>query len=301
LPIAEAGSQRIGEIGEAEGANCTRLYRSPALAGAGVAWLQYHRYVRPDLAFTRLPLPWATLVLKLGIDERWRTLGEREWQSFPHLALRGHAASPTHGRDDGIGVNEYLSALVEPWAVAQLFGIPARDALDRVIGLDDLWGSEARRLEERLAEARAPEDKLGVLEAALLGRSTETRRFDSRIAKFIRSCRFGAGGPRVKRLCREIGLSDRRFRELFGEAIGLSPKRWARLERFSATARDLHPSSWGTRDDFAAPDYFDQAHAIHEFRRHAGITPQAYRRAKAGGDPRVFMVEGWHGGSPEPA
>jgi AraC-like DNA-binding protein len=73
---------------------------------------------------------------------------------------------------------------------------------------------------------------------------------------------------------------------MFQSGIGVSPKKWCEIERFAANLRRLHPNPW--TDEGAAPDYFDQAHEIREFRSMAGITPGAYRREKLMGDRRVF-------------
>jgi AraC-like DNA-binding protein len=276
--------QNIEEIGD----SCTRLRRGAALAGRGIAWLQYHRYARPDLAFTRLPMPWAALVIRLRDTDQWRR-PDGDWRSAPRLALRGPAAVRTEGRDAFESTNEYVSALLEPWAIPSLFGVPASAIRDNVVDLEELWAGTARRLLDRMAEARDPEAKLDLLGETLLAQP-DRRSCDPRAARFMRACRTRAGGGTLERLSEGSGLSARRFRQVFEGAVGLSPKRWARLERFCATVRELHPSSWGTRDDFTPPDYCDQAHAIREFRRHAGMTPHAYGLQKASGDPRVFVV-----------
>lgn len=261
---------------------------SPPLRGRGIAWLQHHRYDDPDAAYRRFALPWATLVVTLGTPGRWRKPGG-SWKNFPRLALRGHATSWSEGCDaPGCGA-EYAAVLIEPWAVQSIFGVPAAAVANDVVDLESLWGPRARDLLGRIADCRDPRDRLALLQHTLMV-SAEARAVDPRVALFIRLCRRRAGGLRLNVLAPLWPASSRRFREIFGDAIGVSPKRWACLERFSASVQELHPTGWGIASQLPLADYFDQAHAIHEFRRHAGITPGAYRRSKSGGDPRLFMV-----------
>jgi methylphosphotriester-DNA--protein-cysteine methyltransferase len=278
---------RIGNFGGGTSVNRTIMYRSPLLAGRGIHSLQYHWHAQPDLAYRRLPLPWATIIITLGSAGRWRRPGFG-WNAFPRIAVRGHADAWTEGADDPSAACEYIAVLLEPWAVEPILGVPARLVRAQVLDLRDLIGSPADVLLEEVAKAECAHAKLRFVARWLTLR--DERRCDLRAADFIRLCRANAGSGSVGRLGSRIGLSDRQLRAVFREAIGCSPKTWARLERFAAFLRELHPSAFQAADHLNGAEYFDQAHAIKEFQRHAGITPRAYVREKATGDPRVFMV-----------
>jgi len=74
------------------------------------------------------------------------------------------------------------------------------------------------------------------------------------------------------------GYSHRALIGLFAGAVGLTPKRYARVRRFHGALRRAVPdASWA---DIAADlGYSDQAHFVREFREFAGVTPSGYRRA----------------------
>jgi AraC-like DNA-binding protein len=91
-----------------------------------------------------------------------------------------------------------------------------------------------------------------------------------------------AGG--VANVAQRFGMNTRQFREKVREATGLTPKRYARLQRFTAALRGLHRRSADTDAALAAEcGYFDQAHFIHEFKAMAGMTPSDYRSAHGDG------------------
>jgi len=74
-----------------------------------------------------------------------------------------------------------------------------------------------------------------------------------------------------------IGLSSRRFIEVFRDEVGLTPKLFCRVRRFQQV---LHLIRSGQQVDWASValtcGYFDQAHCIHDFQVFAGLAPTAY-------------------------
>ena len=75
-------------------------------------------------------------------------------------------------------------------------------------------------------------------------------------------------------LSEHVGLSARRFTRLFTLEVGLTPKVYARVQRFQ---RVLDCMQGGTTRDWTdlAQDcgYFDQSHLIRECRSMSGFTP----------------------------
>lgn len=171
--------------------------------------------------------------------------------------------------------------LIEPWAVAPLFGFAPADTVDRVI---DLARSKPRLAELLRAAARAG-DPLEAVSHELAG-LVRTAEEEAELTEALAILRQEAGAVPIAEVAARAGLSERRLRRLFLNRVGVAPKSWSMIERFAANLRRLHPKPWG--ECAAEPDYFDQAHEIREFRALGGITPGAYRREKLAGDRRVF-------------
>jgi AraC-like DNA-binding protein len=89
-----------------------------------------------------------------------------------------------------------------------------------------------------------------------------------------------------------VGLSERRFIQIFRDQVGLTPKRFQRLRRFYS-ALDLIASvqSVDWPDIALACGYYDQAHFIHEFREFSGLSPTEYLPLRLPGKRHVATGE----------
>jgi AraC-like DNA-binding protein len=94
--------------------------------------------------------------------------------------------------------------------------------------------------------------------------------------------RFRTPAPPVSDVADEVGLSARRFIELFKDEVGLAPKLFCRVRRFQRAVRLVHGRTDVDWADVALDcGYFDQAHLIHEFREFSGLSPTAYLRVRS--------------------
>src|SRR4026209_3040679 len=84
-------------------------------------------------------------------------------------------------------------------------------------------------------------------------------------------------GPRVREAAKYIGLSQRRFIQVFKAEVGMTPKLFSRIQRFqqARTFIQQNPSlNWA---DLALDlGYFDQSHLIREFNEFSGLNPTDY-------------------------
>ncbi|WP_420917122.1 helix-turn-helix domain-containing protein [Dictyobacter halimunensis] len=81
----------------------------------------------------------------------------------------------------------------------------------------------------------------------------------------------------MQAIASEVGLSQRHFIQVFGEAVGLTPKLFCRVQRFQALLRSLEygrPVHWA--EAALNCGYYDQAHCIHDFQAFSGLTPSTY-------------------------
>ncbi|WP_407352863.1 helix-turn-helix domain-containing protein [Luteimonas sp. R10] len=157
-----------------------------------------------------------------------------------------------------------------------VLGVPASEIAGRIVALEDLWSDAAtRRLRGRLAAAADTAAAAAVLEHAIAERiaTADAPGAHARLA-FTAAERLVSAS--VRTVARGLGVSERHLRRVFREAVGVSPKAFARLTRFHqalAAARENGATSWATIA--AAAGYYDQAHLIAEFHAIAGTTPRA--------------------------
>ena len=103
--------------------------------------------------------------------------------------------------------------------------------IDTHVDLETLWGRSARELRDRLRTATAPIDKFRVLEAALLARLSGSVIRHGAVRFALHA--FGGSNPTtVRDVSERVGLSQRRFSEVFKTEVGLTPKLLHRVQRF---------------------------------------------------------------------
>lgn len=168
-----------------------------------------------------------------------------------------------------------VGAVLRPGAATMLFGAPADAFAEHHTPLDALWGSSACSLRERLLDTASADERLALLESALIARLPRVRGLHPAIAAVLAEM---PALPSVEAAVRRSGLSHRRFIAHFRHTTGLAPKVWSRVLRFQRALQRLRagddPASLAT-----ATGYSDQAHFNREFLALTGVTPLAYLSA----------------------
>src|SRR5207248_10979568 len=111
-------------------------------------------------------------------------------------------------------------------------GLAAHDLTDRSVTLEDVWGTEARRLAERLATATTVDAKETVLEQALVKRLDDAARPHTDVEAAVEMIAAAPSTTRVGAISRELDVSERHLRRRFEQAVGYGPKMFARVLRF---------------------------------------------------------------------
>ena len=165
----------------------------------------------------------------------------------------------------------------KPGGAFPFLRMPAGELCDTTVSLDALWGAAAGDLRNQLLEATTPRARFEVLERALW--KELSRGFDSHAAVGFALRRFMAD-PHVATVAgvtEQIGLSPKRFIQVFRDQTGFTPKVFCRIRRFQQ-ALDFMEGRKSVEWAKVALDcgYFDQAHFIHDFRAFSGINPTSY-------------------------
>jgi AraC-like DNA-binding protein len=159
------------------------------------------------------------------------------------------------------------------------FGAPSIEFHNRSVTLDLVWGRYAASVRDCLWEANTAGSRFQILEEALL---TKARgRFERHPAvRYALDVFDRSNGARpVGDVVQGIGISSRRFWELFRNEVGLSPKAFSRIRRFNEVLGKIERLTTVDWLDVALScGYFDQAHFNHDFRAFAGLSPSAYLR-----------------------
>jgi AraC-like DNA-binding protein len=165
----------------------------------------------------------------------------------------------------------------KPGGAFPFFKLPADELHNLHVSLEDLWGQEASLLRERLLEAPTPEEKFQVLEACLMVQAFKPLERHHAVGFALGLFRNILTAPAMADVSDEIGISSRRFIQLFSNEVGLTPKLFCRVRRFQRVLQQIHQAGELDWVDIAAScGYFDQAHFIHDFKAFSGINPTTY-------------------------
>jgi AraC-like DNA-binding protein len=224
-------------------------------------------------------MPDGSLELVINLKEDEARIYDRKnldkCERLPGTVLCGPHSSffviDTAQQDSVMGVH------FKPGGAFPFFKMPAGELRNTHVSLETLWGYEAGLLRERLLEAETPEMKFQVLEECLLARAFRPLERHRAVACALALFRNIHTAPAIGEVADQIGISSRRFIQLFSNEVGLTPKLFSRVRRFQQVLQQIRTGvdfSWG--DMAAGCGYFDQAHFIHDFKEFSGINPTTY-------------------------
>jgi AraC-like DNA-binding protein len=226
-----------------------------------------------------LPSPGASVWINLNRDE-FRSFDEAgQVIRVPGAMLAGPASrAPVIEFEQG---RTHISVTFALGAAACFFAAPLSSVRDQQVALADMWGRSGANLRERLLETATPEAALEVMESVLTEQMTGSLAPDPLVV--AAGGALSEGVP-VGKVAAELDALPRTLRRRFTAAVGLSPKRFARVQRLQRVVRDLDgqdPVDWA--DVAARHGYADQPHLAEEFRQLVGVTPVEYLRSRIDG------------------
>ncbi len=171
-----------------------------------------------------------------------------------------------------VGVR-FMPGAAPPW-----LGVPASEIVNGRLPLQEFWGTDARRLADRLHGIRDPRHVADLMLSALVSRMPRPSLFDPAAHAVASALAHDEGGRvRIAELAAALGLSERTLRRHCECAFGYGPKTLERILRFQQFLRLLRRSTRpGLADLAAASGFADQAHLTREVRRLGGLTPATF-------------------------
>jgi len=167
-----------------------------------------------------------------------------------------------------------------PGAAGSFLRVAPGELTDKLVPLEDVWGSRARLLRRQLEDLDDLNCQIGAVRAALEG----ARRNPPPLQRAIDHIAASRGDADLDWAARQANLSPRQFRRRCREEVGLAPKQLCRVLRFKRALAGMSAGrAWA---DLACEcGYFDQAHLIRDFREFTGASPAAYREMTVSSNP----------------
>lgn len=135
----------------------------------------------------------------------------------------------------------------------------------------------AGALIEQLVPCTTTEDAARVLDALLLDVLPQAEPPDATVRAGVDAIIASEGQAQIREITNWLGLSERQFQRRFRQAVGLTPKQFARIRRFRASVGNVlqdDPDAWGRVA--AERGFSDQAHLTREFNALYGAPPTSF-------------------------
>jgi AraC-like DNA-binding protein len=171
----------------------------------------------------------------------------------------------------GVAFSASGAASLLPWSQAEL--------INRTGSLEDLIGSSARELRDRLLHMDSVEQRLDLVEDWLLERSMSGRHIHPLVHWALQRIAESSGQMRADDLAREAGCSRKHLSGVLSRQVGLPPKSLARIHRFQNALNRLQTTTSPAWAEFATDcGYYDQSHLIRDFNQFTGMPPAEFAR-----------------------
>jgi len=238
---------------------------APALRGVVHRAVDFHENAAP-LRRLESPLAGLVLIVNLGPDMEidGRATGSFVAGVWDRPTVTGH-----YGEQAGYQL--YLDLI----DARRLLGVPGTELANQMIGLEDVLGSFATELPERLADAKDANDRHAIAQRLLTARLSEQPATAPETHHALTRLRSTRGAATIEAIASEIGWSRRHLATRFREATGLPPKALARLIRIEHAAQRVREGT-PLADIAYESGYADQSHFNRDFRELVGCTPTQF-------------------------
>jgi len=185
---------------------------------------------------------------RIDLDGAWKRQGKR--------LLAGQITKYFYLKNTG--VSDILGIKLKPSALAHLFRIPMKEKVDKVVPLD-------RRIKIDVGNVDRCFNEL-----------CWGYPIDHPVDKAVEII-FGAHGMiSVADVCKELTIGERHLQQLFQTYIGLTPKFFTRIVRFSYVFKVIKEEKPDWSDVVHEAGYYDQSHFIRNFKAFTGEDPGKY-------------------------
>lgn len=203
--------------------------------------------------------------------DRYRIKLRQEWKQQSTALLAGQLTRffylENTGRSYVIGIK------LKPAAVTHLFGISMHAITDNVIDLDADVVKALYPFKERF-DGSNHEQIISTLNSRieLLSLNYRPNAVDNAIGIILET----HGVIDVRELCEKTLTSERQLQRLFRKYIGLSPKFYIRVIRFSYIFKMVNEKKLSGAKLGLEAGFYDQPHFIRNFKAFTGEEPSAY-------------------------
>lgn len=259
-----------------------RTYTPKAPLSGFVDYFWYFEGYAPPHS-KELSLPDGSIELVINLHDDKIKLFDREYKD----PLRTYGSSVICGPHseyfiiDTSAETTVLGIHFKPGGISPFLKMPVNELHNTHVSLDALWGASAYDLREMLLQSQTVVDKFRILEANLIKLASRPLIRHPAVSFALNEFMRLPHTRPLSDVIDQIGLSKRRFIQIFKEEVGLTPKLFCRLRRFQEVLNRLDRTKCVNWLDVAiACGYYDQMHFIKDFQAFSSLNPTDYFSAQ---------------------
>lgn len=173
---------------------------------------------------------------------------------------------------------ELITVFFHPYAAGVVMGMPCKALSFDNVDFESLESIEFKALKHHVLDADSTEECIGMIEDFILRQLVKTQGspYMNRLQRVFELMK-AKPDVRTSELASEACLSERQFRRVFMDNVGMNPKQIQRIMRFRHATNELIRSMPEDLDDVLYTNgYTDHSHFNHEFHDIVGISPTEY-------------------------
>ncbi len=230
----------------------------------------------PEVVTPYPPTPFQSMLFYCNHPVSMSGVDEENFRRQPYSVLLGPQFSRVN-----IKVRGQLRAIrvdFVPGGMYRIFGIPMHELFDNGFDAQDLLGPELNTINVHLQNIKELDEGKNIVEKYLLSRLQRiksTLPFDSAMLVLLHH----HGRLSVQETASLSCMSIKQFERTCKERIGMNPKLYSRILKFSKAyrLRENFPEMSWTAIGYEA-GYYDQMHMIRDFKVFAGVNPSVITR-----------------------
>lgn len=198
---------------------------------------------------------------------------DKEWQLQEENLIAGQMRNHFYLRKEGdVGM---FGITFQPWAISVLFNYSMNEYVDCVIGIKNEILQFFEPVLQLINSKKSNEELVQKVDNFLYTQLKGKSVLDVEEIDAVKYMIANNGEKSIKQVCEEFNLNERYLERYFKKHIGLSPKFYSRILRFSNIFRLVNENpNW--MDVVYLGGFYDQSHFIKNFKEFTGEEPSNY-------------------------
>lgn len=168
-----------------------------------------------------------------------------------------------------------IAVVFHPNSAKAFIHLNINELTNKSVDLKDVYAKgEIINLNYEIKKTNDLESKVRVVESFLLSKFFVANKYQyALIQQSVNLINQKHGTCSIKQIAEKIHVGHRHFERLFKSYVGITPKLYSNIIRFSKAHNDIEQGK-KILDVLYECGYFDQAHFIKDYKRFTGITPK---------------------------